>query len=254
MTEAESMKSDFEKGYPVLKFGSRQDFERAILEARWLADKQGKMSPIMDQVASKYLFPPEFLESGLTHPSQESDLIKVSAWWPILYSWFEQEDEERNLVRRPAAYRAKAWWDLVTYPFIGIITVFVAFVTLNNLPLALSASSITAGVVVALYRRKEDWDERLEEAIRLAKLHGYPDVADYFIELARKNPLFSYYSYKRDLEVRPRRIVLRSAGSIKETEQRETPVFIFEENPDQEYVRRIDVLRQNESKTTESQS
>jgi hypothetical protein len=251
--------SAFESGLPVLRFGTRPDFERAILEIKWLSELRGEkrsQSTVQD-VARKYGFPPEFLKAGIDGGLEsQPDLVKSSPWWPVIYSWTEQQGEAERAIRKTAAYRAKANYDMVWFTGIGVATV-IGLLEFATIPFAISAASVTVGLFIALYRRAEDWSEKLEEAIYSTRKAGYPELATQFMDLAKRNPLFAYYSYKHDLEVKPTRIVSEFGGMTTAPDGSPAPVFWVLENPDQEYAKRVRELRakrpKKESEDTEKE-
>jgi hypothetical protein len=229
------------------KFGSKLDFERAVLEAKWIDDNDNDN---IAQIANKYNFPPEFIKAGIFGLKEKDYLLKTSKWWPIIAQWDEQEEEARYRVQRAAAYEAKASRDLIIYLLLAI-SVLIELLYFAAYNLVIPGITVIIGLFLPLYRRSEDWNLKLEDEIHKSEIEGYKNVAQDFIQLTKENALFAFYAFKRFSKERPQRIV--SKPMYLELDDKGNPIPVFEmiEDPDEEYARRVQEI---ESKNKASQS
>lgn len=214
------------------------DFERAILELKWLGKDD---DATLAQIADKYGFPPDFIRKGTVGLTSEDHLMGKSKWWPILAQWNEQYEEAKYRVEKAIAYRARASWELIAYLGVAISAVFSLFI-LSSIGVAITGTSVTIGLFVALYRRSEDWNVKVEEEIHNAQSEGYPEIGRDFTRLATSNPLLAYFVFKRFSKERAPHIAVDLVEVQQDEKGHPVPVFLFQENVDVEYRRRIDEM------------
>ena len=86
--------------YPDLKFGSEQDFKRAIIELEWIRGRRKLRREDFQEVSCKYRLPVDFLKKSLQGLDLDDYIIFRSEWFPIMYSWkFEADNTNRNFVK-----------------------------------------------------------------------------------------------------------------------------------------------------------
>lgn len=175
------------------KFGSKLDFDRAVLEVKWLEKADDET---LAQVGGKYNLPPDLIKAGVHGLRREDYLMGTSKWWPVISQWNEQYEEAKYSVERAVAYRARTSWDLIAYLAVAASAV-IGLVFFASLGVAISGISVTIGLFIALYRRSEDWNVKVEDEIRKAEAAGYPQIARDFMRMAESNPLLSYYLFRR---------------------------------------------------------
>lgn len=220
------------------KFGSRLDFERAILEVKWLGRNEDDNIRL---VANKYNFPPEFIRAGISGLKQEDYLIRSSKWWPIIAQWDEQADEVKFGVMRAVAYTARAGSNFIIYIMFAIGVIIELFFY-GGYSLAIPGITVTIGLFIALYRRGEDWNLKAEEEIHRAEFEGYKNIAQDFIQLAKENPRLAYSTFKRLSKERSRKIVVEYKNTEVDKKGNITPVFNVLEEVDAEYAKRVQEL------------
>lgn len=88
--------------FSPMKFGSEEDFKIAINELKWINHTKGKLTKEdFEKVSEKYCFPDDFLKHGIVGLVFPDDYrISKSKWYPIIYSWSVQENEQSNRLYR----------------------------------------------------------------------------------------------------------------------------------------------------------
>ncbi len=186
-----------------MKFGSEEDFHVAIAELKWIKSLQGNLKgETIEQVASKYLFPPEFLKAGLKGLELEDFKITECKWFPIIYAW--QRHDNNKVVQdvwRQASTYAKTRHDfillLLITPALVILTIQILLIIGASLFYILPVAGIIVSASITLWRRSEDRAEKLEATKRLAEQEGLGESADNSIQFALSHPLLSYYTQKK---------------------------------------------------------
>ena len=190
------------------------------------------------QVGRKYNLPPDLIKAGVHGLRREDYLMGTSKWWPVLSQWNEQYEEAKYSVERAVAYRARTSWDLIAYLAVAASAV-IGLVFFASLGVAISGISVTIGLFIALYRRSEDWNVKVEDEIRKAEAAGYPQIARDFMRMAESNPLLSYYLFRRFSKERAPHIAADFVEVTRDEKGNPVPVFLVHENVDVEYERRV---------------
>jgi hypothetical protein len=217
------------------KFGSRLDFERAVLEIRWLQKSDEETTA---QISRKYNLPQDLIRAGVRGLRSEDYLVGTSKWWPVISQWNEQYEEAKYSVQRAIAYKARTSWDLFAYLVVAASAI-IALVLFASAGVAISGISVSIGLFIALYRRSEDWNAKVEDEIHKAEAAGYPQIARDFLKMAEANPLLTYYLFKRFSKERAPHIVADLVEVTRDEKGGPIPVFMLHENVDVEYARRV---------------
>lgn len=228
--KVENINFDMVMNVPM-KYGSEADFQNALMESRWLKERRGNITDKdLEDISSKYNFPPEFIKAGLDGLKPPADyLIHLSQWYPILYNWYIRQKNVSYRVDRAVVYEGKARHDFMIYSAY-LIAIAIAIYYFYGLSFFLPSLGLLSGVILYLFRRYDDCKNRREELERYAKEQGYPDIAKQLKEISKEDPIRTFYSVMKSDEQHLSGVVIGEEDGV--------PVIISE-NPELEYEKRI---------------
>jgi hypothetical protein len=283
MPEPKPKTSDlFPPQYDPMKFGTEDDYSKALTELRFLRKINGSLSEDdFRDVSRKYNFPTGFLKDGLKGlPFPRESVVSTSKWFPIVFAWMAQERELSNdLFRLQIPYSqtlGRYIMMLILFATAGIaigiallvglrldwLTTSVGFV----IPFALAYLSVVLQLRANLSAQKVRIDE-LKSKMEKAGLGHIVESHDRFLSAYAEDILWvGDIILQKLLTATPMQLI--NKGSIKmklpkkesmveklehlahrripnKVEEDIIPVFTGE-NPYQEYVKRInEIFRQD---------
>jgi hypothetical protein len=248
-----------------LRFGTKNDFDLALNELRWIRSINGKLEESdYEIVSSKYLFPKEFLKHGLKGLSQNDFIIMKSKWFPIIYGWWKHWDEMQTEYLKRIIWFSRSLF-VFYFVLVVIVTTYLYLIFLflrfdlgpiNLIGIGISLALFGVSFLYHLHGGKGQLEEKMVEQEDKIRKEGMEQMIESVNDFITKSKILrvAVVSPKKALKFLSSNIVKLSGVNlgrmeiIREGKSFEIPVSFLEKPVKSHAERWKKILNSNKSK------